>query len=185
MRAILILTTLPLLASATLADEVEHPLYRSWAAHPVGTEVVMRSVTESKGRRIESTSVTRLVRVEPDRVVIESRTAQGAPGQNTPEGAQEYEYRRMFPLMPGVKKEDVGRPKGLSKDEESLEIAGKTYRTRSYESKGTTEAGPSLSRSWISDQVPGQLVKSVTTVPAASTTTTLELVEIRSPKPSK
>ena len=63
----------------------------------------------------------------------------------------------------------------------NTDIAGTTYTALWYESKGSTEAGPSVTRTWMTDEVPGKLLKAVTRVPAAGKTTTVELVEIRTP----
>ena len=46
------------------------------------------------------------------------------------------EYARGFFLLPGVKKEDVGKPRGESTGEEDLVMAGKTYHAMWYETKG-------------------------------------------------
>ena len=37
-----------------VAEEVEHPTYRSWAQHPLGTSIVLEKVTEAGGVRQSS-----------------------------------------------------------------------------------------------------------------------------------
>ena len=61
-------------------------------------------------------------------------------------------------------------------------MAGKTYHAMWYETKGSTEAGPSTTRTWISNEVPGRLLMSVTEVPKVSKKSTLRMVELTIPQ---
>jgi hypothetical protein len=177
---VLMLVLTPGARGTARAEEVESPQYASWARHPVGTTVRLRTVTEAAGARsIETTASYRLVKTTADAVVVEMKVVSDAPGSE-PEGtSQELTIRRLFPLFPGVKKEDIGKPEGVTKQgEEAVTVAGRTYRARWYEGRGATEAGPSESRTWTSDEVPGRLIRSVTKVPKANKTVTQELVAI-------
>jgi hypothetical protein len=172
-----------LVATATApAEEVESPIYRSWAKHEVGTVVKYRSVTSSKGRDVESIIAYRLTARDDKKVVVEMVVTSDATGKKVESDPQSFTTRRMFPLLPGVKKEDIGKPRGATESgEETVELAGKAYKAQWYGSKGRTEAGESLTRTWMSDEVPGKLLKSVTDVPAADKKTTVELIEIQAP----
>jgi hypothetical protein len=168
------------LVATARAEQVESPQYASWARHPVGTTVRLKSVTEAVGARpVATTTAYRLVKKTDDAVVVEMTVVGDGPGDD-PEGtAQELTIRRLFPLFPGVKREEIGKPEGTTaQGEESVAVAGRTYRARWYEGRGATEAGPSESRTWMSDEVPGRLLRSVTKVPRANKTVTLELVAI-------
>ncbi len=180
MPLVLVLT---LAAMSTVAfDEIESPLYKSWALFPVGTTIKTRTLTERGDLRTETATTSRLIEKTTDKVVIESVVVSNATGQSVENPPQRFEYRRRFPLLPGVKKEDVGTPKGvIAQGEETVEIAGKRFRSRWYDAQGTTDAGPSITRTWMSEEVPGKLLKAVTRVPKAGKTTTIELVEIRTP----
>jgi hypothetical protein len=182
--AVIVLAVGAAIAPAARSEEVEHPVYRSWARHKVGTTVTLREVTGQEGgtKTVETILRLRLSKLDGKAAVIEQVTESDATGERVKNPPQEFTYRRQFILLPGVRKEDVGRPVGaLDKGEEMLELAGKTYKAQWYDTKGKTEAGPSFTRAWYSDEVPGLLLKSTTRVPAAKKVTTMELVEIKVP----
>lgn len=167
------------LPAAAAQQMVEAPIYKSWAGRPVGTVVVFRSVTEAKGERLETTIRHKLVGLDARKAVVEvSRTDSGS---EEPE-AQEFTHNRMFPVPAGGRPEDVGRPKDpLDQGEEVVAIAGKEYQAVWFDQKQRTEAGESIVRTWICDEVPGRLLKSKTRTPAVDKVATLELVEIIEP----
>ena len=170
------------LAPVVAAQQVESPIYKSWARHPVGTSVALRSVTGSDGRTIETTTTSTLLELTAEKAVVETVVVSDATGEEVKSPPQKFEHRRMFPLFPGMKAEDIGKPVGvLAQGEEAVEVGGKTYPARWFESKGQTEAGESVTRTWMSDEVPGRLLKAVTRVPATGKTTALELIELKTP----
>jgi hypothetical protein len=84
----------------------------------------------------------------------------------------------MFPLFPGVDKTKIGRPQGVkSQGFETIEVLGKKYNAEWYETNASTEAGPSVTKTWISMDMPGQVIRSVTEVKAASKKVFLEVTE--------
>jgi hypothetical protein len=160
------------------AETVESPIYKSWARTKVGTVVTIKSVTVMKGSTLESSMRYKLVALSAEKATVEmvlsSRGVANPP--------QKLEYRRDFPLFPGMKREDIGKPVGATENGlEPLMLAGKEYKTQWYVTKGKTEAGESIARTWTAEDVPGMLLKSVITVPAADKTTTIEVVEIKVP----
>jgi hypothetical protein len=159
-------------------ETVESPIYKSWARAKLGTVVTVKSVTVMKGVTLESTMRYRLVALSAEKATVEMvHTSRGV--ENPP---QKLEFRRDFPLFPGMKKEDVGKPLGATENGlETLTMAGKEYKTQWYVTKGRTEAGESIGRTWTAEDVPGMLLRSVIKVPAADKTTTLEVVEIQVP----
>ena len=64
---------------------------------------------------------------------------------------------------------------------EIVTVAGKPYSTNRFESKGSTDAGELFQTVWTSDDMPGNLVKSIQLVPKVEETTTIEIVEVRIP----
>ncbi len=98
--------------------------------------------------------------------------------------SQSYTQPQMFPL---VRRDDERRrgetPERFnSQGEETIKLAGRDFKTQWFDSNGQTEAGKSQTRTWMSDEVPGKLVKAVTQVPSAKNTTTVELIELKIPE---
>ncbi|MDX2037114.1 MAG: hypothetical protein SFX72_10715 [Isosphaeraceae bacterium] len=164
-------------------ESVEDPTYRSWAKVVPGTLVTVRTTAETAGGSFLTETHSKLISIDDKRAVVETWTEQKSPhGEITKNAPSEQTIKRMFPLFPGVKKEEIGRPSGaMKKGREKLTIAGREFDAEWYETKGTTEAGPSYTRTWISEDVPGLVLKAETTVPAAKKTTKIELIAIEKP----
>ena len=168
-----------LVPTASQAVEVvESPMYKSWSKAKPGTAVTVKSVTVMNGQRIESTLRYTLVDLSPQRALVEMVVT----NKGVASAPQKLEHRRDFPLLPGVKKEDIGKPPGASEQgREAITIAGKKYACQWYDIKARVEAGESIARTWMTPDVPGMLLKSVIKVPAADKVTTLEVIEIKTP----
>ena len=160
------------------AENVEGPIYKSWSKSKVGTSVTVKSVTVMKGQRVESTLRYTLLELTPAKAVVEMVvTSKGV--ENRP---QRLEHRRDFPLMAGMKKEDIGKPPAdAEQGEETINVAGKDYKAQWYDIKSRVEAGEAIARTWTTPEFPGMLLKSVLRVPAADKVTTLEVVEYKIP----
>jgi len=179
--ALALLATLALAPDAG-AEEVINPIYKSWAGHKPGTTITMKTTTPTAQGRIEVTVRYKLIKLEPSKAVIESVTTSDTSGKAVESPPERFEIRRMFPLLPGVKKEQVGKPSGaVAKGEETITLVGKEYKAQWYDTKGRTEAGESIARTWMAEDFPGMVLKEVTRVPSTNKVTTRELVEFKAP----
>jgi hypothetical protein len=179
-RLIVAIASVALTGTTALGQMVEAPVYTSWSKVPVGTTITLRTIIESNdGQTAESTTTQRLVSKGEKEVVVEQLRL-AADGE---EIIQTFKHRRLFPLLGGMKPEDIGKPKdALAQGEETLEIAGKPFEATWYDQRSQTEAGPAITRSWIADDVPGRLLKAVTRLEQGKTsTTTIDLVKIETP----
>jgi hypothetical protein len=179
------LAALAILAAAALAataEEVEHPTYKSWARHPIGTSVTVRTVTACPTSTITTTTTTTLLELGEKKAVLGTRRVSDATGTLVEGRPEKQDQARMFPLFPGVKKEDIGKPyKAIAQGEETLSLAGREIKTFWYDTKGRGDAGEMSTRTWLSDDVPGRVVRAVTKIPKAETTVTVELTELKAP----
>lgn len=165
------------------AQFVEHPSYTNWNRFPIGTSVTLKSQNVGKlGKVIETTTVIKLVTKTDKEVVISRQITSNATGEMVKNDPFESSIKKNFPLLPGVDKTKIGRPQGITDGGfETIEILGKTYKTEWYVTKGNTEAGPSITKTWMSPEFPGQILKSRTEVPAGPNTTTEEVIAIEIP----
>ena len=176
------LLTIANLVAAAAAEEVEHPTYRSWASQPLGTSVTLRSTTVNAKTTLTTTTTTTLLKIVPEKLILESRVVSDATGRLVEVAPTTFEQPRMFPLFGDVKKEDVGKPVGAqTRGEEVLKLADREIKTIWFDSKGRGDAGETITRTWLSDEIPGRLVKAVTRIPRAGSTTTVELIAYRKP----
>lgn len=174
-------------ATAARAENVDHPAYLSWAGKPAGTRIVMRSRTEAKGRILTTTTTTTLRSVLADRVKLESSRVSDATGTVSESPLEQHDQYRLFPLMGNTKKEQVGKPTGaIATGEETLEVGDRSFKAVWYDTEGAGDGGLKLkTRTWICDDAPGRLLKSVTSIPTAGTTVTVEMIELDVPEAEK
>jgi hypothetical protein len=171
--------------AAAPREQVENPQYTSWAAFPKGTTVILRSETRADGHPAVTTTTktyTLLTLTDAEAVIeMRARTQRydGAEINNPPE---KLTVPKRIALPPGVSKAEFEKPAGGDEHgEETVTVGGKEYKARFSRSRGRNEAGEVLGQVWSSDAVPGGLVKSVTRTPGVGKTTTIELVEVKTP----
>lgn len=162
-------------------ERVENPAYARWAAFPVGTTVVQKSVTEELGHPDKTTTVLtfKLAEKADDRLVLELKTHttryDGLVMDNPPDRLATDRYYR---VPAGAKKPS---PKDTGKPLETLTISKKAFPCRVVETRDRNEAGEVTSKTWTSDEMPGGLVKSVSDTAGVKKRTTIEVMEVRMP----
>jgi hypothetical protein len=182
--AILACATCIVLADRAAAEEVEHPTYTNWSRFPVGTSVTIRATTTIKNASTIVDTKTTLVSRDDKAIVISKKFGiDDKPGTFSEDGV-ETTVKRFFPLLPGIDKTRIGKPQGnAGQGVETVEIRGKSYRAEWYETRASTEAGPSVTRTWISMEMPGQVLKSTTEVKAVGKKTIEEVIAVDIPRP--
>lgn len=172
----------PVATSAT--EMIDNPQYMSWANFPKGTSVVYREVTRQNDTETVTIKTFTLADITADVAeVTMQQTTTGADGVTTEYPAMTFQNGRKTPAPSGRDAKRHGKA-GIPTEEgeETLELAGRKYKTTWYKTKGRVEAGEELIQIWSSSEVPSGLVKSVNEVPAAKKFNSVELIEIRLPK---
>lgn len=185
--AVIVLASILTPLSSLADDRTAHPAYTNWSRFPVGTRVISKSTTFSKGQESSSvTTTTTLVRKDENAIVIRKNfRVKGEPEPN-PEDGVETTIKRFFPFDPGAGKSKSDRASGSSESEtEKVELLGKTYDAHRYETRATTEAGPSTTQTWSTDEIPGQVVRSITEVKAGGKKVVEEVIAIEIPGTEK
>lgn len=161
------------------AEDVDHPAYLSWSKQPIGTRIKLRSSTDADGHVLTTTTSTTLKEVRPDRAIFQVQRVSDATGREVTSIPERSEIVRKFPLFPGVKREDIGKPVGAqAKGEETLTLAGREFRAVWFDTKTKGDGGSDVyTRTWMTDEAPGRLIKSVIRIPQAKTVVTVELTE--------
>ena len=142
-------------APGASAESIDSPIYKSWARHKVGTTITHVSATEARGQRIETTTTYQLLELTDEQAVIKSTVVSDATGTKVEQSPTTSRVKREFILLSGVKKEEIGKPRGVLKEgEETLSVAGRPYKAHWCDTKGRTEVGETFTRTWFSDEVP-------------------------------
>jgi hypothetical protein len=166
---------------------IENPLYRSWAKFPPGTVAVFKAVADNGKNRISTTTTYKLLSKSEDRLTVESVVLSNLGDVEYSSPPQNTTNPRYLKAPPGAKrKSPAGKPEGVSEEgTEKIKVAGREYAAKWYKSKTKVEAGETLSKTWMSDDVPTGLLKSELDTPGARAKTVMELVELKIPEGEK
>lgn len=170
---------------ASAEDTVDNPEFTSWSKFPKGTTVTMKSSTMVGGNASEISMTHTLVEVGADKVVVETVGIVKVNGMELKAPATKRDVTKTVPLPKGVKKEDFlsGKPAGTTEEgTETLKVGGMELKTKWYRSKAEMNGMTVESKTWISDAVPGWMVKMEASITGKiATTTKLEVVEFKKP----
>jgi hypothetical protein len=163
--------------------KIENPLYSRWAKFKPGVTARIETVTENAAKKIEQTTIYKLVEVTDSKVVVDISIEIREDGRKDAGPAQTFTHQRWFTLPPGRTKDSILKPANLiAEGKEKITVGGRDFDATWYKSKVRVEAGETFVKEWYSDSAPGGLVKEENETPAAKSKTKRELVEISEPK---
>src|ERR1051325_4020684 len=146
----LVLIAMAVLSASTLAQEIENPLYRDWAAHRVGTMVKYSIITVRKGYRMEVQRSARLVSIRPEKLLLEESAAMEAGDSNVdfPASKIEIPARTEASSIAAITPAATHGEEKLNVGNAELLCAWREQRTESTTTK-----------TWSCDKIPGGLVR--------------------------
>jgi hypothetical protein len=161
--------------------------YANWSRFPVGTVVRRKAVTSSETGTGTTTSVetfTLKSLTDAEAVVERQNTTERSDGSYRAENPPEPRtYPRQFALPPGMTAADFARPALAAEPagEETITVLGKAYKASVFTWTDGTESGPMHVKVWLSDEVPGRILRQTMTLPKLKNKTEDEVIEIRRP----
>lgn len=162
-------------------SQVDNPEYKHWSGFKPGSFSKLKTTGEMMGTKTESMTTMTLKEVTADNAVIEIVSV-------TKMGDQEMKAPPMTHKVPAkVSMADADKynnPEGKLKDgQEEIEAAGKKWKTRWMEVETTAGEMKVKSKTWISEDVPGRVVKMTSeSAGQMAMKTTGELVEVKADK---
>ena len=156
--------------------QVDNPDYLNWKKYPPGTTVVRTSTSTSGGTSVTSVETFTLKAVTDDAATVtRQNTTTRSDGSYTK--ANESEERTVaarIRVHPDLKPADFQKPDLKAKEagKEKVKCLDKEVECVRWEWSNGTEAGPMKVVSWLSDEVPGRIVKQEMTVAAIKSVTT-------------
>ena len=177
--ALLAFLTLGALSSAAFAEQVDNPVYVSWAKYKPGTTVTYKQTAEMsmmQGMKTETTITTKLVEVKPEAVTLESTTKMSIGGQEFAAPGTGTPIKQTIPakvekgqenIPPGVNANNA-QVKDMKDGKDNVEVSGKKYDTATHEFTMIAEmpanaGGGTMNmqvKTWNTTDVPGGFVKS-------------------------
>ncbi len=183
-RRIFALFAVVVFSVPALADTMDNPLYASWAKAKKGTVVTTKQTSEVAGQKAETTTIYKLTELTADVATVEVVSITKAGGQEVKSEPFKMENKKTIDLPPGKKKEDIEKTEGqVDQGTETLKIGGKEYKTKWVKIKLNKNGIDIESKNWVSDDVPGMVVKLETKTSGMgfSSLTTMEVTEIKLP----
>ena len=174
----------PIVVAAGSSGEVFQGLeYANWKQFKVGTIVKRRSLTTTVNGpgRVISINTFELANIA-DNVIEVSRQNTTDRGEGFPvkvNPGSTFKYYRQFPIPNGMTADNFNKPslKAKKTGEEELTVLGKKYKSTIYKWTDSTEAGPMEVTVWLSEEMPGRIVKQTMVQPQTNTTVE-EVIEI-------
>lgn len=171
--------------AAAAQGTIDNPEFATWSKFPKGTVVTMKLTSTAAGMTTETVMTHKLVEVGADKLVVESATTVKANGMEFASPGAKRDVAKTITLPAGAKKEDVagGKPPGtVEEGTETLKISGIEVKAKWYKIKLEAGGNKTETKTWMSDSVPGMMVKmEATTSGTVASTTKMELVEIKKP----
>jgi hypothetical protein len=147
------------LASPAWAEDVENPEYKQWSNFKAGAMSKWKMTGSQGGQQIEAEMSATLKSVEDEQAVVSHQVTVSMMGQQMPMPAQD----RVVPARVDADEVDPIMGKlndpNTEKGQETLEIAGQKIDCTWYKVDSGEDEDKVSGRIWISEQVPGQLVK--------------------------
>ncbi|MBP3956805.1 hypothetical protein J8F10_16145 [Gemmata sp. G18] len=171
--------------SGPMFDTLE---YANWKRFPVGTTVKRKLVTSTERSTNKVTSVNtytlRTLGSDGIEVTRQNTTDRGDGTPPTVNSGETNRFARQFAIPNGMTADDFNKPSRKAKvaGEEDVTVLGKKYKTTIYSWSDSTEAGPLEVKLWLSEEMPGRIVKQVMKQSTLANTTSEEVVEVTIPK---
>jgi hypothetical protein len=170
---------------ASAQEKVDNPEFANWSKFKKGTSVTLKSVSTFNNMSTEASITSTLVEVGAEKLVIEMTSAVKSAGMEFKGEPMKRDVTKTITLPKVLSKEDFakGKPPGTYEEgTETLKVAGMDVKTKWYKYKADTDGTKTEAKRWMSDDVPGMMVKSeMTTSGAIATTTTMEVTELKKP----
>jgi hypothetical protein len=191
MRLLAFGTLVVLAGPASAQETVNNPDYANWSKFSKGTSVtrVWTSVNIDGRTSVVVTETLTLVEVAADKVVLDVEYIShvpGAPRFKTKPKSREIPKTVSLPAD-GKKNELAAKLPGAveeGKEVETVKVPGGEFKTKWFRTVRESGKKRTEGKSWVSDEVPGRLVKAEETTSSNGMklyTTVREVVEVKKP----
>jgi hypothetical protein len=170
---------------AAAQDTIPNPEFASWSKFKKGTTVTLKSTSEVMGMTSEVLIINTLLETGGDKLVIESTSVAKVNNMEFKSPPMKRDVTKTVTVPKGLKKEEIaaGKPPGtVEEGTETLKVAGVEVKTKWYKYSADVNGIKSEGKTWMSDDIPGMLVKSeITTSGVLATKTKMEVTEFKKP----
>lgn len=174
-------------APAAAQDTVDNPVYASWAKFKPKTAVVLKSVATTSIMGNESKTETEitytLTELTDEKAVIEMTSVTKVMGNEIKSPAIKLSHLKKVPKpAPAVPPEGQKAAPKPEEGTETVKVGGTEYKAKWMKVKSSANGNESESKTWTSDEIPGTMLKSETTITGTfSTKSVMEVIEVKKP----
>jgi hypothetical protein len=163
------------LAGVARAEMIDNPLYKHWAQFKPGTWVTVKQTSEMAGQKSITESTTKVLEVTAEQVVLEVSGKMEAQGQKIDMPARKDPVLAKIPKPEAVatpqEVKDAPKPK---EGEDTVTTAGKPIKCKTLEITFDANGQKGTTKTWMNEEIPGQMIKMETK--SAAMSVILELV---------
>jgi hypothetical protein len=166
-------------------EKVDNLQYKSWSKFKTGTAVTVKVTGEFGGTKSETVVTYKLLEVTDDKLVIEAAGVTTINGMEIKTPADKQDVPRQLD-KPDWLDSKTGKPEGATEEgKEVIKIGGTEYPCRWYKYKRTLRTPDGKGEEneegqvWVSDDVPGGMVKMSGKLKAGSMTQTTTEITIK------
>jgi hypothetical protein len=177
---------LALAVSPALADEtIDGPEFHSWSKFKPGTSITFKATTKAAEANTEATMTVKLLEVTADKVVLETSGVTKVAGMEFQVPTTKRDSTKTITIPKDVPKppKPGDKPDGTYEEgTETIKTAGQEFKTKWYKTKTKISGVTIESKMWISEDVPGAMVRMESKSTGTSTVdSAIELVEFKKP----
>jgi hypothetical protein len=170
---------------AAAQDMIENGEFTAWHKFPKGTAITTKVSQTAGGQTSEVTMTITLVDVGADKLVLEASSVTKAMGMEFKMPATKRDVPKTVTLPKGAPKPPpVGaKPEGTYEEgAETVKVGGTEVKAKWYKVKNETGGVKSDAKMWVSEDMPGMMVRmEATTTGAVASQTRLEVLEVKKP----
>jgi len=134
-----------------LQEPTVNPRYEHWASFKVGSWAKSKMLMKMQQMEIETETVTTLMEVTDEKVVVETTTKTKMQGREMALPPRKEEI---------TKKPDPAKPmKPVGESEEEVEVAGKKLKCRVYDWEMDAGGSKAKGKVWTTKEIPGGVAK--------------------------
>jgi hypothetical protein len=165
--------------AVALADKkkIDNPQYTMWSKYKPDTMTKMKTTSEFNGMKSGTTMITTLKEVGDDKLVLELEIISNVNGMEFKSPATKQEVPKTIEI--DEKLLEAGKaavkPEGTEEGTETVKVGKEDVKTKWVKMKTKANGMEIESQAWTSEDVPGNIVKTVTK--SATVNSTMELVE--------
>lgn len=160
----------PTTAPTTAPEElIDNPQFAHWSKFEIGSSATLSTEILTGGQKVSTVSTNKLLEKNGEKVIVEISGTMNIAGQNNELPPQKQD------IPAQIAKRTI-----TQSATEKVDAAGKTFECKVYEMSNDESGQPGAkAKVWLSDEVPGGVVKLEATLPNGSVTGSLTKFEAK------